>query len=46
VEEACDILGTGGGFVLFPVDQVFVDTPWEKVQCMIDSWRLYCDIQT
>jgi len=38
-EEAIRILGPGGGFVLYAVDQLGKHTPWTNVQAMIDAWR-------
>jgi len=38
-EEAIDTLGPGGGFVLYPVDQLVKETPWANVQAMIECWR-------
>jgi uroporphyrinogen-III decarboxylase len=45
VEDACLILGRGGGFILFPVDQIFVDTPWRKVESLVAAWRQACFVQ-
>jgi len=39
VDTAIRILGPGGGFVLYPVDQIYSDTPWRNVQIMINRWR-------
>ena len=39
VNTAIQVLAPGGGFVLYPVDQIYNDTPWENVQIMIDRWR-------
>ncbi len=38
-EEAIGTLGPGGGFVLYPVDQLVKETPWANVQAMIECWR-------
>ncbi len=38
-EEAISALGPGGGFVLYPVDQLVKETPWANVQVMIECWR-------
>jgi uroporphyrinogen-III decarboxylase len=38
-EEAISTLGPGGGFVLYPVDQLIKETPWANVQAMIECWR-------
>ena len=43
VTDAIRILGPGGGFVLFPVDQLFEYTPWESVEIMLERWREICD---
>ena len=37
--EALRILAPGGGFVLYPVDQIVRDTPWANVEAMIEAWR-------
>ena len=39
VEEAIRILAPGGGFVLFPVDQIVAGTPWENIEAMLRRWR-------
>jgi uroporphyrinogen-III decarboxylase len=43
IREAVDIairtLAPDGGFVLYPVDQIYHDTPWENIQVMIEHWR-------
>lgn len=39
VEEAIRILAPGGGFVLFPVDQIVAGTPWENIEAMLGRWR-------
>jgi hypothetical protein len=39
VRAALDILGPTKRFILHPVDALFPDTPWESVQCLIDSWK-------
>lgn len=38
-EEAIRTLGPGGGFVLYPVDQLVKETPWANVEAMVDCWR-------
>ena len=38
-EQAIRTLGPGGGFVLYPVDQVVRETPWSNVEAMIDAWQ-------
>ncbi|NLE45284.1 MAG: hypothetical protein GX620_11230 [Chloroflexi bacterium] len=37
--EAVRVLGPGGGFVLYAVDQVVTETPWSNVESMIECWR-------
>lgn len=39
VDHAMQILAPGGGFILFPVDNVFCEMPWERVEILIDQWR-------
>jgi hypothetical protein len=41
VERACRELGSGGGFILSPVDSLFPNTPWESVETMVEAWRKY-----
>jgi len=38
-ERAIGTLAPGGGFVLYPVDQLVTETPWENVEAMIACWR-------
>ena len=42
VHKAFEILAPGGGFILYPVDQIFTDTPWSSVQVLVDAWRTEC----
>jgi len=37
--RAIEILAPGGGFVLYPVDQLVKETPWENILAMIDAWK-------
>ena len=39
VHAAVRTLGSGGGFILAPVDALFPDTPWSGVEAMIETWR-------
>jgi hypothetical protein len=39
VDEAMQTLAPGGGFILFPVDNVFCELPWEKTEIVIDQWK-------
>jgi hypothetical protein len=39
VTQALETLGPGGGFVLFPVDQILPDTPWENLEILRERWR-------
>ncbi len=40
VDAAFDVLSPGGGFILYPVDAIFSDFDWQKVEVMIDQWRI------
>ena len=44
VDRAFEILSPGNGFILFPVDNVFCDLPWEKVEIVIDQWKKHWSI--
>jgi hypothetical protein len=33
------IFSPGGGFILYPVDAVFNNQPWDKVNALIEAWR-------
>ena len=39
VDQAIEALSPGNGFILFPVDNVFCELPWEKVELVIDQWK-------
>jgi uroporphyrinogen-III decarboxylase len=39
VVSAIRTLAPGGGFILFPVDAVFSDVAWDKVEAMIGAWQ-------
>ncbi len=39
VNEAIRLMAPGSGFILFPVDAVFNNQNWNKVQAMIDAWK-------
>ena len=41
VRDAIEIMSPGGGFILYPVDQIFTDTPWSKVRVLIEAWKKY-----
>jgi uroporphyrinogen-III decarboxylase len=38
VDMAMRSLSPGGGFVLYPVDAVFNNQPWENVTALIEAW--------
>lgn len=38
MDEAVQTLAPGGGFILFPVDNVFCELPWERVMLMVRYW--------
>jgi hypothetical protein len=42
VASAIESLAPGGGFILFPVDAVFSDVRWDRVEALISSWRRRC----
>jgi uroporphyrinogen-III decarboxylase len=39
VDQAFEALSPENGFILFPVDNVFCELPWEKVELVIDQWK-------
>ncbi|MBE3067026.1 MAG: hypothetical protein IMZ73_06305 [Chloroflexi bacterium] len=39
VRHAMQILAPGGGFILYPVDNVSRDLPWKKVELVIEEWK-------
>jgi hypothetical protein len=39
VKNAIQIFSPGSGFILYPVDQIFTDTPWSKVEVLINAWK-------
>jgi len=39
VRAALSVYGRAGGFILSPVDALFLDTPWQNVQTMIEAWK-------
>jgi hypothetical protein len=41
VDEALRVLAPGGGHILWPVDNIFCELPWEKTEVLIDRWRQY-----
>lgn len=41
VDHAMEVLAPDGGFILFPVDNVFCEMPWERVEILIDQWKKY-----
>jgi uroporphyrinogen-III decarboxylase len=43
IDDAFKVLAPGGGFILFPVDNVFCELPWEKVEIVIDQWKKHWD---
>jgi Uroporphyrinogen decarboxylase (URO-D) len=42
VTRAVDVLAPSGGFILYPVDAIFNNQPWERVQVIIDQWKKLC----
>lgn len=44
VEQAIKYLALGGGFVLYPVDNVSATAnPWDNVEIMINKWKEICN---
>ncbi len=39
IDQAIEILSPGNGFILFPVDNIFCELPWEKVELVIDQYK-------
>jgi uroporphyrinogen-III decarboxylase len=39
VDEALRILAPGGGFILYPVDAVFCEMDWKRVEIVVDQWK-------
>ena len=38
VDTAIRIMSPGGGFILYPVDAIFNNQPWENVTALIEAW--------
>lgn len=41
VDDAMKILSPGDGFILYPVDNIACEWPWEKAEMIIDQWKKY-----
>ncbi len=39
VQQALEIMAPGSGFILYPVDAIFNNQPWEKVLYTIQCWK-------
>lgn len=39
VDDAIQILGKQNGFILYPVDNIAIEWPWEKTEIIIDQWK-------
>jgi uroporphyrinogen-III decarboxylase len=39
IDKAFQILNTEDGFILFPVDNIHCELPWEKTEILIDQWK-------
>ncbi len=39
IDQAIEIMSPGYGFILFPVDNIFCELPWEKVELIIDQYK-------
>lgn len=44
IDQAMEILSPGSGFILFPVDNIFCELPWEKVELVIEQYRKHWKI--
>lgn len=38
--QAFNVLAPGGGFIAYPVDAVFDTLPWDKVEVLLEEWRV------
>lgn len=43
VSQAIECLAPGGGFILYPVDAIFNDQAWHKVEVLVAQWRDLCE---
>jgi hypothetical protein len=41
IDRAMEILSPGGGFILFPVDNLFCSMPWERVQLVVEHYHAH-----
>ncbi len=41
VDRALAVMAPGGGFILFPVDNVSCEFLWERVEIIVDQWKKY-----
>jgi len=39
IDQAMEILSPGGGFILFPVDNLSCSLPWEKAELIIEQYK-------
>jgi uroporphyrinogen-III decarboxylase len=39
IDQAMESLSPGNGFILFPVDNIFCELPWEKAELVIDQYK-------
>jgi len=42
IDQAVEILSPGGGFILFPVDNLFCSMPWERALLLIEHYKETC----
>ncbi len=41
IESALTVLGPTNRFILHPVDALFPDTPWERIEQLIELWKTF-----
>ena len=39
VDEAMRIMSPGGGFILYPVDCIPCEFPWDRTELIVDQWK-------
>ena len=41
VRETIELMAPGGGFILHPIPGVYAGVPWDKILCLVESWKKY-----
>jgi hypothetical protein len=39
IDEAFEILATGNGFILYPVDNIMCELPWDRTELILDQYK-------